>query len=303
MAVMKRSASLIGLLISLTISSVSQGRAAEETLLRWNFKAGERLRYELRCQNEVKGKGSLIRPVDDAVDLTYEWTWTVVAVDEQGTAELRMKVDRIQAITRLGAESSRYDSGGKTGEAEGSEPLADVYRALLASELLVKLDSRGRVIEAKVPAEVMEALRKSSFSVSKDEGSLFSDKGVKSLIAQAMPPLPEKPVGPGSAWTTDLESAQSPIKISLQYKEKVASLTAEAARIDALIQISMVPQANSTASVTMKRQSGTRSATFDTKLGRITGSTVKLAFEVKVVEEASEIEQTNTSEWRLKLVP
>jgi Family of unknown function (DUF6263) len=303
MAIMKRFAGLIGLLISLTIALGSQGRAAEGTLLRWNFKAGERLRYELRCKNEIKVKGAPVPPVDNTVDLTVEWTWKVVAVDEQGTAELRMRVDRVLAVSRLGTESSRYDSRGKTGEPPGSQPMADVYRALLAAELLVKLDSRGRVIEAKVPAGVMEALRNSSFNVSEDAGSLFSDKGLKNLIAQVIPQLPEKPVDPGSAWTTDLEMAVPPIKISLQYQEKVASLTGEAARIDALIRTTMVPEVNSRVSVSMKRQSGTRSATFDTQLGRITGSTVKTAIEIKVVESDSEVEQTNSSEWWLKLVP
>ena len=128
----------------------------------------------------------------------------------------------------------------------------------LAGESLVKLDARGRFIEAKVSAGVAEALRNSPFLVSADAGSFFSDKGLKNLLAQAIPTLPGKPVDSESAWATDLEMAVPPIKIVLQYKEKLASLTGEAARLDALIQTSIVPEAN--VSATIKSQSGTRNA-------------------------------------------
>ena len=225
MAMRNRFVGLIGLLVFLTVAPGPPGRAADGTLLRWNFKAGEHLRFEFRSKNLYKVKGAFVSPADDSTEITVGWTWTVVAVDEQGTAELRMRVDHVLSVSRLGTESSRYDSRGKTGESPGSQPLADVYRALLAAELPVKLDSRGRVIEAKVPAAVLEALRNSSFRVAEDAGSLFSDKGLKNLLAQVIPQFLEKPVVPGDEWTSDLEMAVPQRKYSLHYLEKIASLT------------------------------------------------------------------------------
>ena len=291
-----------GLLALLVVGPTARGGAAEATL-RWKLKTGETLRYEFRQKNEIKVKAAGGQGSDNTTELTIDLTWKVKGVNQDGTAEVTLVVDRVRSEIRLGPQTIKYDSKDQAADDPGARPLKAVYGAAVGVEYTLQIDARGRVVGAKVPAKVTEALLGSPFVATADGGSVLSEKGLMNLFAQLLPVLPEKAVDKGATWSTDLELPVPPMRLSLSYKEDLAAIDDATARVDAAIHTTIKPDPDAPFTVDVKKQSGNRSVTLDTKNGRVTTSTVTQSVELTLGFMNREIEQVISLEEHMKLVP
>jgi hypothetical protein len=303
MSVTRSFAARVGLAaLALTAGLSTRGGATEQTL-RWKLKPGDTLRYEYRQRCGIKVKGADGPASDDSSELTIDLTWTVKGVAPDGTAEIALVVDRVRSEARTGAQKVHYDSNEKTGDDPEAQALKAVYVAAVGERYTLKVDDRGRVVEAAVPAKVTEALRGSTFLATADGGSVLSAQGLKNLFAQLIPVLPEKAVDKGAAWSSSLDLPAPPMRLSLTYKDALVALEETAARVDATIVTAIRPDPDSPFKVAVKNQSGNRIVTIDTRMGRVTGSTVKQSVELRLVFMNREVGQVITLDERLRLVP
>ncbi len=291
-----------GLVAVLSLGTSARGSGTEE-VLRWKLKAGDTLRYEFRQTCGIKVKLGEGRGSDDSSELTIDLTWKVKHVAPDGTAGIALVVDRVRSEARTGSQKIHYDSKDQDAGDPAARALKLVYGAAVGAESTLKVDARGRVVEAEVPGKVSEALRGSPFLTTADGGSVLSGPGLKNLFAQLFPILPEKAVGKGAAWSSALEVPTPPMRISLTYRDELAALDDSAARVDATINTAIRPDPDSPLKVDVKTQSGTRSVTIDTKTGRVTQSSVKQSMELKLVFLNREVGQVITLDERLRLIP
>lgn len=295
-------AARVGLVAFLIAGLPARGGATEETL-RWKLKAGETLRYEYRQICGIKVKGADGPASDDSSALTIDLTWTVKGVAADGTAEIALVVERVRSEARTGAQTVNYDSNEKVGTDPDAQALKAVYSAAIGERYTLRVDDRGRVVEATVPAKVTAALRGSPFLATADGGSVLSAQGLKNLFAQLIPVFPEKAVDKGAAWSSSLELPAPPMQLSLTYRDELVALEESAARIDATIATAIRADPDSPFKVAVKNQSGSRTVTIDTRKGRVTGSTVKQSVELRLVFMNREVGQVITLDERLRLVP
>lgn len=282
---------------------VGPGAGATEETLRWKLKTGETLHYEFRQTCGIKVNGADGRGTHDTSELTIDLTWKVRGVAPDGTAAIALVVERVRSEARTGAQKVHYDSAEEAGADPAARPLKDVYGAAVGAEYSLKIDTRGRVVAAEVPAKVSEALRASPFQATADGGSALSGPGLKNLFAQLFPVLPEGPVGKGAAWSSALEVPAPPMRITLTYRDELAALHDAAARIDARIETVIRPEPDAALKVHVRSQSGNRSVTIDTRNGRVTASAVQQSIELKLVILNREVGQVITLDERLRLIP
>jgi hypothetical protein len=273
------------------------------TLLRWNFQKGDVHRYEYRQKTETKAKGAA-QEVAHTVELAIDMTWKVAAVDMSEAAEVVMTVERVKATIRNGPQTLQFDSKDDSKKADpATEALSLVYRAAIGPEYLLRVSRRGKIVSAKVPAAVTEALRGSPFLAVADGGSIFSERGVQNLFAQVFPTFPEEKVAPGGGWTETLELPSSPLLVTLKSAHTLKSAEGSAVKIEAALETAIRPAPDVACEVEQGKQSGLATFAFDTRAGRLTEASVRQSLALTLRFMKNEVEQTINIEIGMKRVP
>jgi hypothetical protein len=272
--------------------------------LAWAFRAGESLRYQFDQKNVIRTRSGGQETVSTN-ELTFVLDWDVKAVAADGSAEVAMKVGRVRVNVSTGGMEIRFDSRDARpgGTSTPRSPLAAVYSAAVGRVYHLKLDARGRVTEARVPAAVTEAVQGSPFGAIADGGSLLSERGVKNLFAQVFPALPDRAVAKGETWRRLVEVPTSPLGLTLTFRDTVADLGTSSAHIEATIETALKPEAGLPFRVDMVDQSGIATYALDTAAGRITASTIRQEVDLVVVQDGRETGQSVLLELRTRLLP
>lgn len=206
---------------------VFAGCAPKAVRLENRYISGEILRYRM----EASGKGAMTlsglpeekeatsRDMD--IHLEMDSSQKVLAVDEEGTAELEFSYDRlIEKITSAGqtmeiiADKNAtimrqngkviYDSTAPEAQ-ERPSPL----KGLIGQSMSMKVTKSGKILEAKG----LEGLKK-----------LMPQLDIQGMIKQSQPAFPEKKVRIGESWTQDVElplpQVGKPVTIETKYTLK-----------------------------------------------------------------------------------
>lgn len=269
-------------LAAVCLLTTAQSHAAEA--LRWKFKPGEALPYALSQKAEILIDANGIE-IDVMLKQTMDTTWNVKSVASDGTAEIAMKVDRMQLVmnTPFTGEVT-YDSTKpeETPPPELWDRLGKPIEAMVGGEFTMKVSPRGEVSDLTLPAKLAETLGEQSRGggggpMAMMGGNMLNEDAIRQIIGQAILLLPEKA---GEAWTREFENKMGPIgtqKINVTYEatgveehegkkvEKIASKTevtfepAEGGNVDAEFEIT--------------EQEGTGAILFDAEAGRTLLST------------------------------
>ncbi len=289
-----------GFTAALVLAAVSPAQA--QTLLRWQFKEGQVFRYEFGQRNEIKVKAEG-QEVTSKNDLTVNLTWTVKSVTPDGTADIVMKMDRVRAAVEAGPQKIQYDSKADKPDEGAAKVFHDIYSVAIGPDFKLKINSRGEVLESKVPEKLTAALQASPFAAVADGGSFLSDKGLKNVFAQVVPVLPEKAVAKGATWSGSLELPVQPLKLTLTHKDTLADVSGDAAKITSVLETKIIPDPASQIVLEMKKQEGNGNVSLDTKSGRITESSIVQKIELSLTIMNKMIDQTISIDARLKLIP
>jgi hypothetical protein len=219
------------------------GFAAEA--LRWKFKQGEEFPYALSQKAGILIDANGIE-IDVMLKQIMDTAWTVKSVASDGTAEVSMKVSRIQLIMNTpftGEVKFDSDKPEETPPPELWDRLGKPIEAMVGGEFTMKISPRGEVTDLTLPAKLTETLAQARTGGGGGQmmmmgGSMFTEDTIRQTVAQAVLLFPE--TKGESTWSREYENKMGPIgtqKIAVTYSvagseeqggkklEKIASKT------------------------------------------------------------------------------
>ncbi len=284
-------------LVLLALASASTVQA--QTDLKWVFKPGETLRYEF-SQNTTSKFVVQGQEISNINDLKIVMTWKVDSVAPDGTASIAQTIDHVRAEIQVGPGKIIYDSKEEKVEGQGAESLSELYGNVIGEPYSLKISAKGKILEATVPQKVSDALKGSPFQVMADGGSVLSPEGVKNMLAQVIPALPEKPVNPNDTWESQLDLPAGQLQMSLATKYNLAGAEGGKATIHSTIDSKIQPRQGAPLKLEVKSQSGKGDFHFSTADGRLNDSTVNQKFELVLNPADRKIEQSIDLTARMK---
>ena len=198
----------------LTVGLASTARADKK--LEWKFKQGEKLNYALRQSVGMLADFNGIE-LDIKIRLTMDTAWTVKSVGSDGTAELGLKVDRLQMMLNTPFTGEfKYDSADKENKPEGEvwERLGKPAEAMLEGDFSMSVSKKGKVSDVKLPEKLVEGLSQRGGGGGQAMmmgGGMFTESSIKQMLEQSVLPLPEENVGEGVTWNKKMENKMGPL--------------------------------------------------------------------------------------------
>lgn len=195
-----------GLLIAfVALGGVVAARVQAQEPLRWKFKVGEKLDYNMVQEMQMSASGAAL-PQEMKTSMRQEMnmTWDVQGVDEKsGEAVIRQKFDRVKMKMTTPVGGFEYDSKSAEAPTGLGAMIAPMYKAMTEGEFEITMTSRGEVKDVKIPEQVITALKNSPNAAAM--GDIASADGFKKMISQGALVLPEKAPKKGETWTTKVE--------------------------------------------------------------------------------------------------
>jgi|tagenome__1003787_1003787.scaffolds.fasta_scaffold20899817_2 hypothetical protein len=194
------------LLIALaTLASVAVTAAQAEEPLRWKFKVGEKLDYNMVQEMQMSASGAGV-PQEAKTSMRQEMnmTWDVQGVDDKsGEAVIRQKFDRVKMKMQTPFGGFDYDSKSEEAPTGLGAMIAPMYKAMTEGEFEITMTSRGEVKDVKIPEQVLTALKNSPNAAAM--GDVASAEGFKKMISQGALVLPKDAPKKGDSWKTKVE--------------------------------------------------------------------------------------------------
>jgi hypothetical protein len=259
-------------------------QAHAQKLLRWKYRAGETLQYEL-----VQGMKQKLYPGGDAPPMDFTTTQVmdfsekIESVDPQGPASMTQTVTR----SRFKLQSPQgividYDTAsGKKPEGMATM-LQPMFEAVINKPIQMKITERGEVKDMKLPAGMLESINK--VAGSGPTGNVFSEDFLRQLSEICV--FPQEPVSPGSTWkhtvtTKDSALGQMVVTNLMRYEgtENRNGLPVEKITFSTQFQ---KPQQQKPGTVGIKEQTGGGTIYFDAAAGQIQESINQMTMKMDI---------------------
>ena len=172
------------LLLLLLIYSACSCLGSEPVQLGWDFQEGEQLTFVVRDEQRKKsGLSALAVPIDAIVETTV--TWKVASIDENGTATIRTKLDRMKmTIIPTPGEKVYLDSANTKSPPPHLAHVLETMRQDTSEEFEIVLSSQCNLREIRSPSK--SPVR----------------RGWIEVLKCVLIPMPESPVSEGDTWST-----------------------------------------------------------------------------------------------------
>ena len=280
-------------LLALAVFAITDLRADAQTKLRYQFKAGEKLPYELEQKMKMAmnvGGQNIEMNMTQNVDLI----WDVKSVDKDGKASMVQRFDRIRFVMEGPMGKIEFDS---KDEKESDDPAAKlitpVFKAMAGAEFTLDMDRRGVLSNVKTPEKLVEALK--GAAAVPGLGNMFSEEGVKHLVTQSGLVLPEEGVTKGKSWEQKVEM-KSPV--GKMKTDNTLTYQGPATRGDRkLEEVSIKPvltiEADDAAPIALKvkDQDSKGTALFDNAAGRLVETNMKQTMQMEISAGGMTIDQ------------
>jgi hypothetical protein len=278
---------------ALILTMTAAGSEAAAATLRWKFKAGDSLRYQLVQTQSMTTRVKEPAPQEfkQGFTLTIDQVWTVRSVDASGVASMAHTIERIRTTADLPVGKLTYDS--KEAKDTGG-PAGPLFRMLVGVEFTFKMNGRGEITDVKLPENVLATLRGDQEPAGAQ--GQFSEAGLKNMISQMGLLLPEGPVEPGATWSRKLAIPAGPdgqtrgTEQVYTYRGPEAGGGGQVEAIDLTIKYDPL-KPDPSLPVTIKTQESRGRFAFDNAAGRIETSTVTEKVELSGTIMGKEIGQ------------
>jgi len=284
---------------------------AGATTLRWKFKAGESLHYAMdqKTVTTVNFKvGEEKKEIKTTLTQTIDMTWSVKAVDSQGTADVTQSFDRLRTKITSMFGSFEYDSKAeKDPEGPIAAGIVPLLKALVGAQFSFRMNPQGELSDVTIPESVSKALSAAGAGLPGGGGSgPFSAEGLKNMIVESSLALPKGDLAPGTTWTRQTKAPTPPLGTLLldkTYRYEGPEPGGQAEKIGLVTKIQLQPAAESQMKLTIKSQEGQGTFDFDNNAGRVTNShvTEKIVMLISIMN--NDIDQDSDSTTDMKLVP
>jgi hypothetical protein len=281
--------------------SIVSHQAKAQTTLRYKFKQGESLPYEMD-QKMKMGMNVGGQAVDMDISQTINMTWKVESVDKDGKARVTQKFDRFRFVMNGPAGIGKVEFDSKENKApEGpiGTMIGPVLKALASSEFSMTLDSEGKVSDFTMPEKLAESFK--NLPGGGGAGQMFTKEGLQQMMAHGAQLLPTEAVTVGKTWhqevTTKLPTGGT-MKIDNRYTY-TGPATVDGKKLEKIaIQPKLTMEGDPAGQFKMKTKSQDAKGEiyFDNVSGRIdhTNLTQNMETEISVggMEMTQKIEQT-----------
>ena len=266
------------------------GTAAQGATLRWKFKPGETLHYTMDQKTVTTAKLPGGHEIKTTLNQTIEMSWAVKSVDEAGKAEMVQTLDRIRDQVEAPVGSFLFDSK-EAKEPEGLIAAARVplFKALLGAPIAFKMSALGEPSDVKVPDKVAQALRDLGPAAA-GAGAMFSEEGLREMIAQASLILPQDDLVEGKSWSRQIKNVIPPIGTMIidatyRYDGPAPALGPDAVKIGLVTKVEIQraeadANAANAGALKIRSQKSQGTYNFDTNAGHILDSNLSEVIEV-----------------------
>jgi hypothetical protein len=288
-------------LVALASAQVAQA----ETKLRWKFTKGQKTSYEISMDmtQDIKG-GDL--PLSMKIKQMMNMTWDVKDVADNGTATLNQTIDRVRielSMSGANQEPIKYDSDAKDKPA-GTEMMSRMYDAMIGKPFVLKMTPLGKVVDFKAPETVLAAFKNSPMP---GGGNMFSEDGLKQMISQTLPPLPEEAVSEGTTWKQSSEMQAPPFGKQIMKTQYTYAGPAEidgkkVDKIDVSMDLKIEPAGESQTKIRLKDAEAGGEILWDNSAGRPVESQITSSITVVIELNGMSAEQGVTTKMNMKQV-
>jgi hypothetical protein len=252
--------------LALLLATLAVPPAHSQTLLRYKFKEGDSYRYTLEHRTQALAGEQVL-----GMQIKYDATWQVKAVDAEGKAKITQKIGqvRFEAETPLGI--AQFDSNqSKVFKGTMDATLGPFLNSLSGSEFLLTADARGQVYDVTLPKNVQDGLKE--LRGGPGSGESFSMDGFKRLVSQPIQALPQEPVTKGKTWkhVDEIKMRAGKMKTETEYADEGPETRAgRMLEIIAIRPSASIQHTRGTLNVKIKSQSAKGSFAFDNATGRL----------------------------------
>lgn len=279
--------------IGLALALSAPAEQANAATLRWKFKEGEALHYQMEqkvsTQADVNG-----REIKATSSQTIDMTWKVGAVTPDGTAEITQTVERLRSKVESPVGSFEFDSKSDK-EPEGPQAAAVVpaLKAIAGATFQYKMSARGELSDVKIPEGLIKTLKESSPAAG--AVGMFSEEGLKNMILESTLALPKEDLTKGKSWSKTTKLPSSPIGTMSLDKTYTYEGPGEGGETIALkIKVGLEPPSGGNLEIKLGKDEGKGTFLFDNAAGRVARSNVTQAIELTVSVMNQQITKSTT---------
>ena len=285
----RRNIPLFGLLV-LGASAVP---VQAQTTLRYQFKAGEKLKYELEQKISQKAR---IQGKEFAFSITQviDLSWNVKEVDKEGQAKVAIRFERFRMKIDSPQGKLDYDStSGKEPEGTLGTDMGPVLKAMKDLEFEMTMESTGKIANVRVPEKFAKAVTEAAGGRPGLE-DLFSTEGLKKMMGQSALELPKDAVTKGKSWNQLVTNKTKVGNMRMDNVYVYDGTTTEAGqaleKITLKPVVSMDPEAKFSIKVKDQKSKGT--ALFDNAAGRLVEVRLEQTLILEAGQSSQEMQQT-----------
>lgn len=269
--------------------------------LAWKFAPGLTNRYRMSHDTSFTIDSGAAEDAAAESSLVTDVSWTVEKLNDDGSALLVQRIDRLRRSAGTGdGSAAEIDSAAEKDPNNQAAMLVPLFKALTANPFQVTMTPRGEITSVELPEPLAEALKNQPGAP--QMGDLATAEGFKKLVQQASFVLPEK-LEPGVEWTATSETqlpavgkqtAATTYRYEGPKEVDGRPLEAFAARVS-------ISFSGGEAPVTVTNQESVGEILFNREAGRLESSRLDMAIDLKITvagqEVAQHVEQTVVLEW------
>jgi hypothetical protein len=249
---------------------VSAGPAQAQTTLRYKFKAGDKLGYNL--EQKMKMTTSVMgKDFDIQMNQTMDMTWEVLKVDKDGSGHVKIGFKGVKMV--MDGPMGQIEIDSKNAQEPNDflgKMLFKVVSTIAGMEMTFTMDGTGEIKDIKIPEKVKESIK--NLPGAEAMGDMFSDEGLKKM-AQGGIVLPKEAVTKGKSWNqkTDMKTQIGRMKgdLRLTYEGTVEKDGKKLEKIAVKPNVTLEPAANAKVQMKLNNQDGKGYVYFDNDAGRM----------------------------------
>lgn len=194
----------IGFAVLLSLlTAISALPAQAQTKLRWKFKPGESVNYEMVMDisqdmsiQDMQIKSKMVQNID--------MVWKAQSVNKDGSTVLDQTIERVRvemAPPVPGQPGIKFDSAAEKQDPTAA-PFAKIFGTLVGHPSTITISPLGKVSDIKLAPEMLELAKQ----VGPGGASMVSEDSIKEMISRSMFSFPEV-VKPNQTWENTIETA------------------------------------------------------------------------------------------------
>ncbi|MFO0950974.1 MAG: DUF6263 family protein [Isosphaeraceae bacterium] len=277
------------------------GENAGAATLRWKFKAGESLHYQMdqKTVTTIKLAGQEIKTT---LNQTVDSTWSVESVAADGSAQMSQTIERIRTKIEAAFGSIEYDSAsGKEPTGPIAQGILPALKALVGAKFRYKMSPLGELSDVVVAEGLVDKLKESA--PASGGAAVVSEERLKDLIHQSSLPLPAEDLVKDKSWTRIGKVPSGPIgELNVEKIYKYEGPADGGDKIGLTLKITIQPPENAAFTVKLGKQTGGGNFVFNNESGRVVSSIVTQNIEMTVSTSGQEFTQANENSTSMKLV-